>query len=232
MRRLISTTVAVALSAACLMLPAASSADEPLLAPAGVCPGSDRAPASTAEAGQAMLCEVNWARVNYGLRALRPSPVLDTSALGKVADILACDEFSHTACGRNWLAPIRDAGYLRGCWQAGENLGWGQGELGTPESIMAAWLGSPPHRANILDPDYVDLGVGSGTGTLEGNEEAVVWVTHFGSHCEGLKDPAAQDGSAGTVKSTPPRRFWGTRHRGLSSAEVARAGSKRGRHRR
>jgi uncharacterized protein YkwD len=45
--------------------------------------------------------------------------------------------------------------------------------------IFAAWLRSDDHRANILDPAFRDIGVGSGRGTLAGIS-ARFWVTEFG----------------------------------------------------
>jgi uncharacterized protein YkwD len=33
-------------------------------------------------------------------------------------------------------------------------------QLATPAAIVASWMASPGHRANILDPDFRDSGVG------------------------------------------------------------------------
>lgn len=30
----------------------------------------------------------------------------------------------------------------------------------TPEEVVTAWMNSPGHRANILNPDFKQLGVG------------------------------------------------------------------------
>jgi uncharacterized YkwD family protein len=40
---------------------------------------------------------------------------------------------------------------------AGENLAVGQR---TPEEVVTAWMNSPGHRSNILDPVYTEIGVG------------------------------------------------------------------------
>ena len=63
--------------------------------------------------------------------------------------------FAHE--GRDGSQPaerIRATGYLSGggAWRIGENLAWGTGDLATPRAIMAAWMHSPGHRANILQP--------------------------------------------------------------------------------
>jgi uncharacterized protein YkwD len=46
-------------------------------------------------------------------------------------------------------------------------------------AIFSAWLRSAEHRANILDPDFRDVGVGSHPGTL-GGASARFWVAEFG----------------------------------------------------
>ena len=41
--------------------------------------------------------------------------------------------------------------------KAGENIAKGQK---TPSAVVNAWMNSPGHRANILDPSYTKIGVG------------------------------------------------------------------------
>jgi uncharacterized protein YkwD len=42
----------------------------------------------------------------------------------------------------------------------GENVAW---NYNTPESVMNAWMNSPGHRRNILNPRYRQIGVGAVT---------------------------------------------------------------------
>lgn len=139
------------------------------------------APAALQE--DAMRCLVNQAREQRGLPALGESPQLRTSAIDKGGDLLRCNEFSHTACGREFSFWIREAGYLSSeCWRAGENLAWGVGGLGTVGSIFRAWMRSPSHRENILG-DFAETGIELRVGPLGGLSGVHVWVQHFGSHC-------------------------------------------------
>ena len=39
-------------------------------------------------------------------------------------------------------------------------LAWGQGDKGSPASIVAAWMASPPHRETILTPSLTEVDVG------------------------------------------------------------------------
>jgi uncharacterized protein YkwD len=133
-----------------------------------------------------MRCMHAFARKRAGRARLTSHAALGRSAGRKSRDILRCDSFSHSACGRDFTYWIRRSGYAGGqCWSAGENIAYGTGSLGTVRSIMRAWLHSRGHRENILSRLFKDFGVGLGIGTLDGNRGAHVWTAHFGerSHC-------------------------------------------------
>ena len=53
--------------------------------------------------------------------------------------------------------------------RVGENLAWGQGQLGAARSIVSMWLASPEHRANLLHPGYRIVGVGALRGASTGH---------------------------------------------------------------
>ena len=155
-----------------------------LAAPTTDCVGADDPRASNTVQETAMYCLLNYARQTAGLPKLNDYRKLDGSAANKSADILRCNEFSHEACGRDFLYWFRRAGYLNArCWWAGENLAWGSGSLGSARSIMKAWLHSPSHRANMLSADYNETGISLRVGGLSGSSDAHVWVNHFGRHC-------------------------------------------------
>lgn len=153
-----------------------------IVAPASSCP-QVRLDAAAQAQEEAMLCLTNYARDQVGLSALEAAPQLDESAADKGADVLACNSFSHTACGREFTYWMRATGYLSTeCWRAGENLAWGANEYGTVASIFRAWLRSPTHRANILG-DYAQIGINLQVGPLNGRKNVHVWTQHFGLQC-------------------------------------------------
>jgi uncharacterized protein YkwD len=148
------------------------------------CPTEVRLDAAAAVQEQAMLCLINQARANAGLLPLEPVPDLAASAEEKADDLLACDEFSHNACGREFTYWIKEGGYLSAdCWRVGENLAWGSGEYSSVTEIFRAWMHSPEHRRNILG-DYRQTGIDLEVGGLEGLRGVHVWAQHFGTHCE------------------------------------------------
>jgi uncharacterized protein YkwD len=149
----------------------------------GGCPTGVGLDAPAAAQESAMLCLVSEARGQFGLAPLAPSTSLRQSAVEKGGDLLRCNEFSHTACGREFSFWIRDTGYMSAeCWRVGENLAWGTGEYGSVRSIFVAWMRSPTHRANVLG-EFEESGLSLEVGTLEGLAGTRVWAEHFGSRC-------------------------------------------------
>lgn len=126
-----------------------------------------------------MRCLVDYARTKSGLGTAAQSASLDTSAQAKAEDILRCQDFSHTACGRAWDYWFKAPGNFRASsWS--ENIAWGSdsGGRSTPRSIMNGWLNSDGHRRNILSTSFNAKGVGLAQGTFNGYR-AGVWVQHF-----------------------------------------------------
>ena len=140
------------------------------LAPAGDCGGTRL---------QEMLGLHDYARHQAGLPALRVSAALMRAAWAKSADIARCGFSPHGVrprvelprrLGRLPLEPLGREHRLRQ-----------RQPLPSARTIFAAWLRSDDHRANILDPAFRDIGVGSHRGTFEG-WSARFWVVELGRH--------------------------------------------------
>lgn len=123
-----------------------------------------------------ILSLVNIERANTGLAPLAESEYLDASAQQYAMAMAQNDFFSHTGPdGSSSTDRIRLTGYLAppcDCdWTfwTGENLGKGQR---TADDVMRDWMNSPGHRANIMNANYTDIGIGYADG---------YWVQHFGS---------------------------------------------------
>ena len=164
-------------------------APHPLLAPTSKCGNQTNTSLSASDQERVMRCMHNYARNTKGLRALAADSRLRDSSNLKSRDILDCDEFSHTACGRDMVHHIRKVGYNSGasCWGAAENIAWGSGSHATVREIMNGWLYSDGHRTNILNRRYRDVGVGLRVGELDLRRsggprvtDAHVWTGHFG----------------------------------------------------
>jgi uncharacterized protein YkwD len=113
---------------------------------------------------EAVFCLVNRERTRHGEAALRPNVRLRRAAQGHTRSMALGGYFEHDGPGgATPLARIRAVGYIsrstRG-YEIGENIGWGTLWLATPRAIVAAWMASPGHRANILDRRFRDTAIG------------------------------------------------------------------------
>lgn len=97
---------------------------------------------------------VNEARAEAGLKPVALAE--DVTAAAQVRAVEIVTSFSHTRPnGTSCFTALEEAGVnYRG---AGENIAWGQR---TPEEVMAGWMNSAGHRANILNANFTTIGVG------------------------------------------------------------------------
>ena len=113
-------------------------------------------PASTSSDAIALT---NQARANAGLAALSANGALNNAAAAHSADQAARNQMTHTGSnGSNAGDRIRAAGYSPSTW--GENVAAG---YSSASSVVAGWMASSGHRANILNPAFTQIGVASAT---------------------------------------------------------------------
>ena len=99
----------------------------------------------------------NAERTRAGLQPLTSNPQLQEVAQSYSEVLASSGCFAHTCGTVHDLADRdREAGYS-GWTSLGENIASG---YPTPEAVVAGWMASPVHRANVLSPDYTELGIG------------------------------------------------------------------------
>lgn len=99
---------------------------------------------------------VNVQRKQADLDPLQVDNQLAQAAQNHSQSMASQDFFSHT--GANGSTPferILKTGYEYQA--AGENLAAG---YTTPEAVVSAWMNSPGHRDNILNPQFTEMGTG------------------------------------------------------------------------
>jgi uncharacterized protein YkwD len=151
---------------ACWLVLAAQPAVAGAASAAGDCADSGLLPtqANNARVEAASLCLVNVHRARHGIRALRENADLAVSANGHSWDMVFENYFNHVSpTGERLLDRVVLTGYLprRSTYIVGENIALGALEFGTPSAIVARWMRSPTHKANILDRDFRDSGIGT-----------------------------------------------------------------------
>jgi uncharacterized protein YkwD len=113
-------------------------------------------PASTSSDAIALT---NQARASAGLASLNANGALNSAAAAHSADQAARNQMTHTGSdGSDAGDRIRAAGYQPSTW--GENVAAG---YTSASSVVAGWMGSSGHRANILNPAFTEIGVASAT---------------------------------------------------------------------
>ena len=96
---------------------------------------------------QSVVNQVNRERAARGLSALRIDPALTAAAQIRAREIV--ERFSHTRPDGTKWSTVSSIAY-------GENIAKGQR---TVDRVMAAWMSSSGHRANILRASYGSIGV-------------------------------------------------------------------------
>ncbi len=135
----------------------------------------------------AMLCLVNRERRAAGERPLRPNARLRRAAQAHTRSMALGDYFEHVGPGgATPIARLRAVGYIsssRVGYEVGENIAWGTLSLATPRAIVAAWMASPAHRANILDRRYRETGIGVAPhppASLANGQPGAIYTQDFG----------------------------------------------------
>jgi uncharacterized protein YkwD len=155
----------------------------------GVCPNTQLRPTGQdlAQVDTATLCLVNRERLAHGEVALKPNARLAAAAQGHSADMAAGDYFEHDGRhGDTPLSRMRASGYIfssRIGYAVGENIAWATLGLATPKAIVASWMASPGHRANILDATFRETGVGVSPhplASLARGQSGAIYTQDFG----------------------------------------------------
>jgi uncharacterized protein YkwD len=218
-------TLVVTLATVALATPAGAQAAD--------CAGADVVPdaGNLTQVGQATLCLLNNERGAQGMGPLAEATGLTQPSQAYSGRMVAENFFAHESPdGGSLVDRLVAAGYVErgGDWTVGENIAWGQGELATPRSIVAAWMASPGHRANVLTREYTEIGLGVVLGTPGDTTWGATYTTDFGA-VQRDAAPAAQAVAAATATSVAKpakaraKATVAKRCKGASRASAARA---------
>src|SRR3989339_311749 len=118
----------------------------------------------------------NQTRDNLDLPKLAVNDLLTQAAAAKAQDMAANNYFAHISpSGLTPWSWMIQAGYKYK--YAGENLAV---HFTSAEGVQEGWLASPSHRANIVNKNYSEIGVGVAMGEFEGFPTTFV-VQMFGT---------------------------------------------------
>jgi uncharacterized protein YkwD len=113
----------------------------------------------TFNAERALLEDANRERVAQGLAPLRWNANLAAAAHAHALLMAQRNTLSHQFSGE---APLQDRVRAAGArfTEVAENVAEGP----SAEMIHVSWMHSPPHRANLLDPELTDIGIAVAVG--------------------------------------------------------------------
>jgi uncharacterized protein YkwD len=135
----------------------------------------------------ALLGQINGFRAAHGLRPLRISSALRSVAGAHSDQMARLGYFGHSSAdGQSFSARIARVYSPRGyrSWTVGENLVWAGPDLGAAQAFRL-WLNSPPHRENLMNPLWRQVGLGavhsaSAPGVYHGGPATIV-TADFGA---------------------------------------------------
>jgi uncharacterized protein YkwD len=191
-------------------------------APAESCPDADLVPASDNldRVEAATLCVVNLERRAARLVPLRRSRHLDRSSAYHSAEMVRYHFLAHESPGRpSLLTRIAGYGYFKGVSDGlyAENVGAGPSSNDTANALVDAWMASPPHRANILYPDFRHIGIAAVLAPRDpaffADYPSTVYTTDFGRRFKRPSCVRRKRGRSRHQAATPRWRYCRGRRR-------------------
>ena len=156
---------------------------------------------------QEFLRLINEHRANNGVGPLELSDTLNKASAWKSKHMADEDYFAHDdiPINRTWVQRLRDCGYTYNTFK-GENIAAG---FTTAASVFNAWRNSAGHNANMLEDNFVAIGIGRYYNA--NSTYGWYWTTDFGGFADGSTPPTTATPTstrtptpAATPTSTPP----------------------------
>lgn len=141
---------------------------------------------------------VNQTRQSIGLPTLVNNEKLSQAAQLKAENMIQYQYFDHTS--PSGISPwfwFSKAGY--NYKYAGENLAIG---FYDSEEVYNAWLNSPSHKANIVNPNYKEIGTAVLSGF--GPNNTIIVVQEFGSPLSALQSAVVKNNNVKLVPEQNP----------------------------
>src|SRR5438034_3243388 len=130
-------------------------------APSAATPAAVASPVSLDALGSGVIQQMNVVRRQHGLPAVKLNQSLAEAASSHSDEMASDGYFDHasfdgTAFWRRIGRWYGQGGYT--FWSVGENLLWSSPETDAPKALRL-WMASKPHRANILNPTWREIGI-------------------------------------------------------------------------
>jgi uncharacterized protein YkwD len=137
-------------------------------------PATTAPPAQGSTVADEVVKLTNAERQKGGCAPLIHDPQLRSAAQGHSAAMATAQILDHTLNGRDMTDRIKASGFTPvSAWA--ENISQGRP---TPAAVVAGWMNSADHKANIMNCAYTHIGVGSAPSAQNGT----YWTQDFAKH--------------------------------------------------
>jgi hypothetical protein len=150
-----------------------------------------------------LLSDTNASRAANGVAGLALNEKLDAAAQASADDMAARNYWSHnTPEGNPPWSWVTNQGYSY--QKLGQNLATG---FNNEQATTDGWMASPPHRENLLDPDFKEVGFGFANNpnyTSAGGGPMTIVVAFYGEPQVLSANTTAPPASNSQSKPAPP----------------------------
>jgi len=151
-----------------------------------------------------VIALTNLERSKANVQLVKPNSLLSTAAQKKADSMIAAGVFEHYYENEGDIVNpwqfILESGY--DYFHAGENLGK---DFTQSTTLVQAWMDSPTHRENLLNPDYTEIGVAVVQGPYLDKEETTLIVQLFATPVSAvnLEEQSFDSSSRGSINVAP-----------------------------
>jgi uncharacterized protein YkwD len=121
---------------------------------------------------QTVIDLTNAERKKADLKPLAINPKLTAAARAHAANMAKQEKLEHTLDEKAFTDRAKEAGYDYG--HLGENIARNDG---APKAVVEGWMTSEPHKENILNKEYTEIGVA----VAKSAKGERYWVQVFGT---------------------------------------------------
>lgn len=147
---------------------------------------------------QELITLTNKERAKKGLNNLKENQKLNQAAYKKGQNMFEENYWAHySPSGKDPWGFFRAEGYKFA--YAGENLAR---NFYTSDEVVQAWMNSPTHRDNLLNPNYQEIGIAVLEGELKG-QKTILIVQEFGTPAEYIADKKSSNDQIATSTKQP-----------------------------
>lgn len=143
--------------------------------------------------------KINIERSQRFIPTLTTNSKLISAATSKAHDMIDRSYFSHVNPDGQYVWPTIEAAGYKPYLTLGENLAM---DFTSAGAVVAAWMNSPTHRANIVNDKFEDQGLASVSGLYEPQHETAMVVSLFGTLYKS-KTPTTTTQPSSTPTSPP-----------------------------